>query len=243
MSRSVWFEKLRAGIGTVATPLPLPNTAIRRSQSWSRRFVARTIVAFITVAGLATIAWHSSSWREAVFPTKVFSQASTEAAAAAPDTARAAPGLPRTMLTKAPGKIPFQDEKPPTRAELGRAGWTLLHSIAANYPEVATPEMQTHARQFIASFAALYPCPTCREHFQGYVRTHPPALESREQFVKWCCRAHNAVNLRLGKSTIPCTDLQLLDKRWRDCHCDEQEPQNMIRAARRLIESRRPNAG
>ncbi|KAF6005414.1 hypothetical protein F1559_004934 [Cyanidiococcus yangmingshanensis] len=246
MNRNAWF-KLNGSLPE-STRLPLPSTATRRSQGNGLRFAARAFVALFTVAGLATLALRWSPWHESLLVSKVMTQASTdtplggaettERERSAAEVANVSSLPPTTQLNSARKGVPVQDGKPPTRAELGRAGWTLIHTIAANYPEVPTPDTRAHARQFIQSFAALYPCPACREHFEAYVRTHPPLVDTREDFVKWSCRAHNAVNLRLGKPTIPCTDVQALDKRWRDCHCDEKEPQAMIRAARRMVESR-----
>ena len=39
-----------------------------------------------------------------------------------------------------PPRSPWEERGPPTKAELGQAGWTLLHTLAANYPEPPTPE-------------------------------------------------------------------------------------------------------
>jgi hypothetical protein len=253
MSRVLW-SKLN---GTVldSARLPLPSTTVRRSQGGGGgggagiRLATRAFLALFTVAGLTTLALHWSPWHEVVLVPKALTQASTETLSGVSqaterdrspiqvtNVSALSPSTPRKVTGK---EASVQDGKPPSRAELGRAGWTLIHAIAANYPEVPTPEARLQARQFIQSFAALYPCPTCREHFETYVRNHPPLVDSREDFVKWSCRAHNAVNLRLGKPTISCTDLQALDKRWRDCHCNEEEPQAMLQTVRRMLESRR----
>lgn len=39
---------------------------------------------------------------------------------------------------------------PENRASLGRAGWSVLHSMAATYPENPTPVQQSEMQQFIS---------------------------------------------------------------------------------------------
>lgn len=39
------------------------------------------------------------------------------------------------------------------------------------------------------------------------------ALKSQEEFGQWMCRAHNAVNVKLGKKEFDCN---LWKQRWRD---------------------------
>lgn len=108
--------------------------------------------------------------------------------------------------------------KPPSKKELGNAGWTLIHSIAANYPQSPSTSEQHHAKAFLRSIGKLYPCKRCRQHFAKYLSTSPPDLSTRDQFVLWACTAHNEVNKRQGKSEFPC-HLQNLDQRWGDCGC------------------------
>ncbi len=50
-----------------------------------------------------------------------------------------------------------------TRRELGRAGWALLHTLAAYYPENPTPEEQRDMEKFMRAFIELYPCHMCRD--------------------------------------------------------------------------------
>lgn len=50
--------------------------------------------------------------------------------------------------------------------ELGRGTWSMLHTIAAYYPEVPTRKRQRDLRQFIYLFSDLYPCDTCAEDFR-----------------------------------------------------------------------------
>ncbi|KAF2862979.1 augmenter of liver regeneration [Piedraia hortae CBS 480.64] len=97
--------------------------------------------------------------------------------------------------------------------ELGRATWTLLHSLAANYPTDATPEQQSDAKQFMSSFSRLYPCWVCADDFRAWMKEgNEPKVSNREEFGKWLCDAHNAVNVKLGKKVFDCN---LWEERWR----------------------------
>lgn len=107
---------------------------------------------------------------------------------------------------------------PPTKKELGNAGWTFIHSIAANFPEEPTESEQRHAKNFLKSIGKLYPCKKCRYHFASYIIKNPPDVSSRESLVLWACGAHNAVNRRNGEEEFPC-DIASLDARWKDCGC------------------------
>jgi hypothetical protein len=85
--------------------------------------------------------------------------------------------------------------------ELGRAAWKVLHATAEQYPSNPTPQEQQTARDFLYSFAALYPCLKCRQHFQQLIREYPPDVSSQAAFVAWVIRIHDQVNLHLGKPT------------------------------------------
>jgi FAD-linked sulfhydryl oxidase len=50
---------------------------------------------------------------------------------------------------------------------------------------------------------------------QDYIRKTPPTTESRNALGAWMCEAHNDVNRKLGKPTLPCTQ-EAIEKRWKD---------------------------
>jgi mitochondrial FAD-linked sulfhydryl oxidase len=104
---------------------------------------------------------------------------------------------------------------------LGNSSWTLLHSIAATYPEKPTREQQSDLESFMRLFAKLYPCWTCAEDFQAHIKRDAPKVRSRGEFGWWLCEAHNDVNRKLGK---PLFDCRLWEERWRtgwnDGRCD-----------------------
>ncbi|KEZ43597.1 hypothetical protein SAPIO_CDS4524 [Scedosporium apiospermum] len=110
---------------------------------------------------------------------------------------------------------------PPDVETLGRSSWTVLHSIAAAYPETPSTSQQSDLLGFVHLFAKLYPCWTCAEDFQTYIARTRPQVGSRSEFGLWLCDAHNDVNKKLGKPVFDCS---LWEQRWRtgwkDGHCD-----------------------
>jgi FAD-linked sulfhydryl oxidase len=58
--------------------------------------------------------------------------------------------------------------------QLGTATWTLLHTIAAYFPDEPSEADRRKAAAFIESLAYLYPCEVCAEDFRESVKRHPP---------------------------------------------------------------------
>ncbi|KAJ3193592.1 hypothetical protein HK101_004563 [Irineochytrium annulatum] len=90
------------------------------------------------------------------------------------------------------------------KAELGRASWRLLHTMAGKFPLEPTPEQQGTLLDFIYLFAELYPCGECARHFQLVLEDHPPVAKNRETISQWACEVHNVVNKRLKKPEFDC---------------------------------------
>lgn len=109
--------------------------------------------------------------------------------------------------------------RPPSKTEVGNAGWTFIHAVAANFPMVPTDSDKYYARSLLKAVSKLYPCKKCRHHFDKYLAASPPDVSSRDALVLWACQAHNDVNRRTGKPEFPC-QVDLLDRRWGDCGCD-----------------------
>lgn len=105
------------------------------------------------------------------------------------------------------------DDCPPDVEVLGRSTWNLLHSIAATYPDKPTPFQQKNLTQFINSFSHLYPCFYCADDFRDYIEKEKVKVTNRDEFGKWLCDAHNAVNIKLGKPKFDCN---LWKERWKD---------------------------
>lgn len=147
--------------------------------------------------------------------------AATVPAAAAPAAAGTKP-QPQTSDAHAPSADGAGDgfyaggfwerQPPPGLAELGQAGWTLLHTMAAYYPDEADDAKQAVTHQFLRSFAKVFPCTDCARDFQRIMTERPPHLRTRSGFVQWMCEAHNDVNAQLGKPAFPCPDALA---RWR----------------------------
>ena len=106
---------------------------------------------------------------------------------------------------------------PPDVEELGNASWTLLHTLTALYPPSPPPAHQQKTHTFLSLFSQLYPCGACAEDFQDWMarpeNDPTEALKTQEEFGRWMCRAHNAVNVKLGKKEFDCN---FWKQRWRD---------------------------
>lgn len=81
---------------------------------------------------------------------------------------------PTAISTKASGSGGGGAKKRGTgavsKAELGSATWTLLHTLAAQFPEHPTRQQRRDAYQMLTSLARIYPCAECAEHFQKIMK-------------------------------------------------------------------------
>ncbi|KAJ3664085.1 hypothetical protein Zmor_008282 [Zophobas morio] len=102
---------------------------------------------------------------------------------------------------------------PLDKEELGRSAWGLLHTIAAKYPDKPTRSEQRDMSAFFHLFSKFYPCDYCAEDFQRHIQVDPPPTSCYEELSQWLCRAHNKVNVKLGKPEFDCSKV---DERWRD---------------------------
>ena len=119
--------------------------------------------------------------------------------------------IPSTSPSEPPSYYKKLD--PPDVAQLGRSSWTLLHSIAATYPETPTTKQQQDMKSFLHLFAGVYPCWYCGEDFQKYIQKNEPLTKSQDDLGKWLCEAHNDVNVKLGKPKFDCN---FWKRRWKD---------------------------
>lgn len=78
-----------------------------------------------------------------------------------------------------------------------------LHSVASCYPDTPTSAESMLMNTWLDMFQVTITCPSCREHFgnalSGYRRLYPTMLNSRNDFMLFTFRSHNAVNRRLNK--------------------------------------------
>lgn len=117
------------------------------------------------------------------------------------------------VASAAPSYDATPDDCPPDVEQLGRSTWTLLHSIAATYPNNPSADQKNHLMNFMTSFSHLYPCFYCADDFRDYMKKEKINVTNRDEFGKWLCNAHNAVNVKLGKPTFDCN---LWKERWKD---------------------------
>lgn len=103
---------------------------------------------------------------------------------------------------------------PPAKDQIGNSSWTLLHSMAAWYPETPTGKEEEQMKQFMEALSIFYPCTYCAADFKSNLQQNPPKTKSREELSVWLCEQHNYVNEKLGKKIFDC-NLQKLDSRWR----------------------------
>jgi len=140
---------------------------------------------------------------------------------AAPSTAQsstpASQPTPSTTTTNPSSSLTTQC--PPDVETLGNHTWTLLHALTATYPDPPPPSHQAKTSSFLHLFSQLYPCWVCAEDFQNWMKEpqndpeRSGALKSQDGFGRWMCRAHNAVNVKLGKEEFDCN---LWKERWKD---------------------------
>ncbi|CAF1036298.1 unnamed protein product [Didymodactylos carnosus] len=117
--------------------------------------------------------------------------------------------------------LSISSDCPLMRDDLGRASWSLLHTIAAYYPKSPKSDDKQTMKEFISAFSKLFPCPECREDFQEEILKDPPDLSDRLSLSKWFCNQHNLVNKKLGKPSFDCEKVL---ERWKtgpeDGRCD-----------------------
>ncbi|KAK9868626.1 hypothetical protein WJX84_012451 [Apatococcus fuscideae] len=74
---------------------------------------------------------------------------------------------------------------PVTKEDLGRATWTLLHTLAAQYPQNPTRRQQKDVQALVDLLTRIYPCSDCAKHFGELVRKRPPQTGSGEDLQQW----------------------------------------------------------
>ncbi|KAJ5769257.1 hypothetical protein N7520_003816 [Penicillium odoratum] len=160
-----------------------------------------------------------SSWRALTKQAKADSSTSS-ASANASKTSTAPLAVPASS-----SEPPIPSDCPPDVEELGRSTWTLLHTMAATYPEKADTQQQSDMQGFLKLFSRLYPCWVCADDFKTWM-AHPsgrnqPKLGGRAEFGWWMCEAHNEVNRKLGKKEFNCNFWEERWKTgWKDGRCD-----------------------
>lgn len=102
---------------------------------------------------------------------------------------------------------------PPDPDDIGRAGWLILHTTAAAFPNYPTAAQREAMRAFITSWSQVYPCSICAYHMRQEVKAHPPVVDTKEGVSVYVCKLHNSVNKMLGKPEYSCDADEVL-RRW-----------------------------
>jgi hypothetical protein len=102
---------------------------------------------------------------------------------------------------------------PPTPTEVGNAGWIILHTAAAAFPNAPSREQQLAMRDFITSWSNVYACSHCAYHMRTVLGSKPPVVDNKRAVSQYVCELHNNVNYMLGKETYDC-DPDVVLKRW-----------------------------
>jgi FAD-linked sulfhydryl oxidase len=119
----------------------------------------------------------------------------------------------QSLAFHATSSLSLPSDCPPDVEQLGRSTWTLLHTMTAAYPERPSLTQQSETKQFIGLFGKMYPCWSCADDFRSWMKDgNEPKVSNRDEFGKWMCEAHNAVNVKLGKKSFDCDKWE---ERWR----------------------------
>ena len=108
----------------------------------------------------------------------------------------------------------------PDASEWGPLLWTVLHGIAEKVGSTPFPQYQNDERHALTKMIKLLekviPCPSCKEHYEVYLREHPvekhikelSPMQLREYIKTWFCELHNWVNESLGRPLFAYADLK-----------------------------------
>ena len=82
----------------------------------------------------------------------------------------------------------------------GPSGWTFLHTITFNYPEIPTEDDKLYYSQFFNLLSVVLPCKYCQASFKIYSKYIPICqfLDDREGIIYWLFVIHNLINAKLG---------------------------------------------
>jgi len=104
-------------------------------------------------------------------------------------------------------KIPY--ESYPEATEWGPVLWSILHSIAERVGTpfaLYEPDERRALLKLFGAIAKMIPCPSCKEHYEEYLKEHPvagplkdlPKADLRQFVRRWFWDLHNWVNESKG---------------------------------------------
>ncbi|XP_060169934.1 FAD-linked sulfhydryl oxidase ERV1 [Lycium barbarum] len=128
---------------------------------------------------------------------------------------------PVTSMLIQHSELPKQEKSggPVTKEELGRATWTFLHTLGAQYPDKPTRQQRKDVKELMAILSRMYPCSECADHFKEVLRSNPVQAGSQAELSQWLCHVHNIVNRSLNKPKFPC---DRVDARWGKLDCEQR---------------------
>ena len=127
--------------------------------------------------------------------------------------------LRRSRITRMPCACLLPPEVYPDASEWGPPLWTVLHGIAERVGSSAFPQYAEDERRAIIKMIKflekVIPCPSCKEHYEVYLKEHPLEKplkelghsELREYIKTWFWELHNWVNESLGHPIYPYAEL------------------------------------
>eukprot|EP00672_Neobodo_designis_P027734 CAMPEP_0174854090 /NCGR_PEP_ID=MMETSP1114-20130205/29944_1 /TAXON_ID=312471 /ORGANISM="Neobodo designis, Strain CCAP 1951/1" /LENGTH=190 /DNA_ID=CAMNT_0016088763 /DNA_START=30 /DNA_END=602 /DNA_ORIENTATION=+ len=118
-------------------------------------------------------------------------------------------------------------EEAPSPEDIGRAGWTILHTTAAAFPNHPSASQQQDFRDFIRSWSRVYPCSVCSYHMRQELQRRDIVATNKREASRFVCELHNSVNSMLGKPEADCDPEKLL-KRWHPGYPDAMEDEPTI---------------
>ncbi|KAK1359001.1 Sulfhydryl oxidase [Heracleum sosnowskyi] len=123
-----------------------------------------------------------------------------------------------TLSESSQSHFKTNNAQPVSKEELGRATWTFLHTLGAQFPDKPTRQQKKDVKELMAILSRIYPCKECADHFKDVLRANPVEAGSQAEFSQWLCRTHNVVNRSLGKLVFPC---ERVDARWGKLDCEQ----------------------
>jgi len=103
----------------------------------------------------------------------------------------------------------------PDASEWGPLLWRVLHGLAEKVGTCTFPQLYADERRALVKVFKLLekviPCPSCKEHYEVYLREHPvdipvrdlPQSEIREYTKTWFWELHNWVNESVNHPIFP----------------------------------------
>ncbi|CCK68997.1 uncharacterized protein KNAG_0B05650 [Huiozyma naganishii CBS 8797] len=128
-----------------------------------------------------------------------------------PPTADSVPKKPVPARKLIPGSRSYTQIPPPSPEQIGRSSWTMLHAIAAKYPDQPDVVQKQEIGRFVKLFGKFYPVESQRDQISSYLVKDKLNVESKRQFAGWLNSFHNEINRKLGKEQF---DFKFWENRW-----------------------------